>query len=66
MKNKSNQTVAGHQIQIDRSGQGHAWRNVNADEIPSQVREEIEGEVIDGKKGSCETFTASNGQNYRW
>jgi len=41
-------TVAGCQIQIDYSGVGHAWRNIHADDIPSSIHEEIEGEIIDG------------------
>jgi hypothetical protein len=64
---KANKVVAGKQIQFDRSGgQGHCWVNVAADEIPASVREEIEGEVIDGKMDSCSDFVATGGQHYRW
>lgn len=57
--------IAGHQIQIDRSGVGHNWRNIDADEIPANIRMEIEGEIIDGKQESGQ-IVASNGQHYRW
>jgi hypothetical protein len=59
---KSESLVCGNQVQIDRSGQGHAWRDIDAQDIPASVREEIEGEMIDG--GS--ELVASNGQHYRW
>lgn len=57
--------VCDKQVQIDRSGQGHAWRDVSADDLPASIREEIEGEIIDGKKESGQ-IVASNGQHYRW
>lgn len=53
------------QIQIDRSGVGHNWKNIDPQDIPSAVREEIEGEIVDGKK-TCDDFVASNGMHYRW
>lgn len=59
--------IAGCEIQIDRSGgQGHCWSGINALDIPVRVREEIEGEIINGSKESCEDFVASDGQHYRW
>ena len=59
--------VAGCEIQIDRSGgQGHCWRAIDARDIPAQVHEEIEGEIIDGGNGACADFVGSNGQHYRW
>jgi hypothetical protein len=58
-------TVAGKQVQHDASGQGHAWRNIDCDDIPADVRMEIEGEIIDGKRDSGELI-ASNGLHYRW
>ena len=58
-------TVAGKQIQIDRSGVGHNWRNIDATDIPGYVRLEIEGEIIEGGKDSDE-IVASNGLRYRW
>lgn len=59
-------TVCGLDIQQDFSGVGHCWRTVRAEDIPADVREEIEGEIIDGGKDECDGFTASNGINYRW
>ena len=59
-------TVCGCQIQHDASGQGHAWRNIDAENIPANIREEIEGEIIDGGKDECADFVASNGLHYRW
>lgn len=59
--------VCGCQIQIDRSGgQGHCWWDIDAEDIPASIREEIEGEIIDGGKDECEGFRGSNGQWYRW
>lgn len=58
--------VCGHQIQHDNSGVGHNWRDIDAADIPASVREEIEGEIIDGGKGECPDMVASNGQHYRW
>ena len=58
--------VCGSQVQVDRSGVGHCWVNVAAEELPLSIREEIEGEIIDGGKGECANFVASNGLHYRW
>ena len=57
--------VCGCRVQCDASGVGHCWRNIDADEIPGSVREEIECEIIDGGRKSGE-ITASNGLRYRW
>lgn len=59
-------TVCGTQIQIDRSGVGHNWRNIAREEIPANIVTEIEGEIIDGGKDECSDFVASNGLHYRW
>lgn len=58
--------VCGNQVQVDKSGVGHCWVDVDADEIPANIREEIEGEMIDGGKDECKKFVASNGLHYRW
>ena len=63
---KNETLVAGKQIQMDSSGVGHNFRDIDADEIPANIREEIEGEIIDGKLSKCEKFVASNGMAYRW
>jgi hypothetical protein len=59
-------TVCGNQVQIDRSGQGHAWQNIDAGDIPANIRMEIEGEMIDGGKDECDLYVATNGLHYRW
>lgn len=64
--NTQEKLVCGHQIQIDRSGVGHCWRNVDADDIYAPVRMEIESEILDGKVEETDDFVASNGQHYRW
>jgi hypothetical protein len=58
--------ICGVQVQVDRSGVGHCWVNVTANDIPYSIREEIEGEMIDGGKETCNDFVASNGLHYRW
>lgn len=58
--------VCGSQVQVDRSGVGHCWVNVSAADIPANIREEIEGEMIDGGEEDCDDFIASNGLHYRW
>lgn len=57
--------VCGTQVQEDMSGVGHCWRNVAAGDIPANIREEIEGEIIDGGRDTGE-IVGSNGINYRW
>jgi hypothetical protein len=57
--------VCGCRVQVDRSGVGHCWVDVAADDLPGQVREEIEGEVIDGRREEGQ-MVASNGLHYRW
>lgn len=59
-------TVCGNRVQIDRSGVGHNWRNIDAADIPANIVQEIEGEMIDGGMDECEDFVASNGLHYRW
>lgn len=59
-------TVCGNQVQIDRSGVGHNWRNIDREDIPASIVLELEGEMIDGGKETCEKFIASNGLHYRW
>jgi hypothetical protein len=58
--------VCGKQVQHDASGVGHAWRNIDASDIPANIVQEIEGEIIDGGKDACEKYVASNGLCYRW
>lgn len=58
--------VCGNQVQVDHSGVGHAWFDIDAEDIPANIREEMEGEMIDGGKDECEDFVGSNGLHYRW
>ena len=59
-------TVAGCQVQIDRSGVGHNFVNINREDIPANIVAEIECEIIDGGNESCDDYAASNGLHYRW
>ena len=63
----TNETLmCGNQVQEDKSGAGHCWRNVDACDIPANIREEIEGEMIDGGMSDGGEMTGSNGIKYRW
>ena len=57
--------IEGHRIQEDRSGVGHCWQDIPGNDMPSAVREEIEGEILDGGRKSGE-IVSSNGLHYRW
>jgi hypothetical protein len=65
MTTTNDSLVCGNQVQVDRSGVGHAWTNIDREDIPANIVEELEGEMIDGGKDSGE-MTASNGLRYRW
>ncbi len=56
--------VCGRPVQWDKSGVGHCW--ISLTDVPTDVRTEIEGEIIDGGSESCEDYAASNGLHYRW
>ena len=58
--------ICGIRIQHDNSGVGHNWRNIDDDEMPADIREEIAAEIIDGKRETCECYRATNGLYYRW
>lgn len=58
--------VAGCTVQYDPSGQGHAWRAITRDTAPEPIRVEIECEILDGGRESCDDYVASNGLHYRW
>lgn len=59
--------VCGRTIVQDAScGQGHCWETIHMDDLPASVREEIEGEMLDGGADECDDFVASNGQHYAW
>lgn len=59
-------TICGRTIQIDRSGVGHNWQNVDSEVIPADDREEVAAEIIDGGKLSCDKYVATSGVHYRW
>jgi hypothetical protein len=61
-----NTTVCGSQIQIDRSGAGHCWKNIDREDIPASIVQEIEEQILDGGRDECDDFVASNGIHYRW
>lgn len=59
-------TICGKTIQHDHSGIGHNWRTIARSDIPANIIDEIEGEIIDGQNQTCDEFTTSNGLKYRW
>ena len=58
--------VCGCRVQHDASGQGHAWRDIDADDLPADTRLEIECEIIDGGQETCAKYVARGGLHYRW
>jgi hypothetical protein len=58
--------IEGHQVLWDKSGVGHNWVLADANSMPANIRQEITGEIIDGKVDECNDYVASNGQHYRW
>lgn len=64
--NGDDNLVCGRQVQWDNSGVGHNYRDISAEDIPADIREEIAAEMIDGGKDECDGYRASNGQWYRW
>lgn len=60
------ETLTSRTIQIDNSGRGHNWRTIDASDLPAQVAEEIDWEIVENGKLECDDYTASNGQHYRW
>lgn len=67
MANDETTLVCGCRVQYDHSGgQGHCWRDKDAADLPATIREEIEGEIIDGGREECDDFVGSNGCHYRW
>jgi hypothetical protein len=67
MSEQTTNLVCGCQVQVDRSGVGrHCWVDIDADDIPAGVREEIEAEILDGGNEDCDDYLAGNGLHYRW
>lgn len=63
--NATSNIVCGKKVQIDRSGVGAAWQDIDVEETKADVVEEIAAEIEDGNK-ACDEYVASNGQHYRW
>ena len=57
--------VLGARVQVDRSGVGHCWKNIDSGDLPYDVLLAIEAEIINGDNNECE-IVASNGVRYRW
>lgn len=53
-------------IQVDRSGVGHCWKNAEPYDVPEDIMQEIECEILDGGKENCGCYVCSNGLHYRW
>lgn len=66
MKTQDSSKVCGKQIKHDNSGVGHNWKNIDANDIPADIQEEIAAEIIDGKQDTCDDYCATNGLHYRW
>ncbi len=72
MKTEIEITVCGNQVQYDKSGVGHCWVNIDACDIPANIVEELEGEMMEleskivGDSDKWNTMTGSNGIHYRW
>lgn len=60
--------IDGRTIQVDASGNGNTWVTVTEldarDDVDAMT--EIAGEIIDGKRAQCDSYTAKNGLRYRW
>jgi hypothetical protein len=53
-------------IYIDHSGIGNHWQLIERGEIPLDILNEIESEIIDGGIDECQSYIASNGLHYKW
>ena len=53
-------------FQVDRSGVGHNWRTIEAGDLPANVAEEIDWEIVENGKLECDDYVATNGLHYRW
>lgn len=62
MTTATESTILGNTIQHDSSGVGHAWRTIDARDLPADVAEEIAAEIEDGECDECDDYVASNEQ----
>lgn len=53
----------GWTVQHDPSGQGHAWRDVEPEDVPADIAEEIHTAIMEDGEGD---EVRSNGLRYRW
>jgi len=59
-------TVAGKQLQVDRSGVCDWWVNIDRKDISGKVVDELEIEILDKGVDSTDCFRADDGRDYRW
>ena len=60
------ETLEAVTIQVDNSGVGHNWRTIDAGDLPANVQEEIDWEIVENNKKACDDYVATNGLRYRW
>ncbi len=59
--------ILGRKVYHDRSGgHGHHWVRVTADDAFRDFVTEIECEIIDGGKDTCDSYRSCGGEFYRW
>lgn len=56
----------GWRVQIDRSGRGHDWRNIELADVPADVAEAIAAAILEDGESPDDGVVLSNGQRYRW
>jgi len=56
--------IANYCVLHDPSGQGHAWRLVDAENISADIAEELACWIIEDEPREGDEYTASNGQHY--
>jgi len=59
-------TVAGKQLQVDRSGVCDWWVNIDRKDISAKIVEEIEIEILDKGVDATDCYRADDGCDYRW
>ena len=59
-------TVAGKQIQIDRSGFADWWVGIDRADISARIVDELECEILDNGIDECTCYRADDGHDYRW
>jgi hypothetical protein len=54
-----------HGVQVDRSGVGHCWTDIDPDDMPAVAAEELAAWIVEAKPTPSDEMIASNGQRYR-